>query len=371
MKRLAKLLAMNKVRQKLCLLIPTIQPGGMERVMSELAHFFCKEEGLEVHLVLYGRHIQQYYELPVNLIVHLPDFIFNDRLRIVSMVRRLFFLRRTVAEINPDRVLSFGEYWNSFVLLALRGLNLPVFVSDRCQPGKPMRLHHEWLRRALYPTAAGIVAQTSVARRIYSQQLKHGNVRVIGNPIRLPSSVNGEAKENVVLSVGRLIRSKNHKQLIELFAQIGRPDWKLVIVGGNALKMDMKKELVATIERLDVADKVVLTGSQSDVETYYRRSRIFAFMSESEGFPNVIGEAQSFGLPVIAFDCVAGPSDLITENYNGLLIPLHDYVAFRQKLTLLMESTGLRERLGANALESVRRYSAETIGRQFYDFVVG
>lgn len=355
----------------MCLLIPTLQPGGMERVMNELAHFFCKKEDLEVHMVLYGRHIQFYYGLPDNIIVHTPGFTFNDRIRTWSMTRRWLFLRRTVAEIQPDSVLSFGEYWNSFVLLALHGLHLPVFVSDRCQPGKKMRLHHRWLRRALYPTAKGIVAQTSIAERIYHHQFKHGNIRVIGNPIRVPLSTNGAPKENWVLTVGRLIRSKNHKQLIELFAQIGQPGWKLVIVGGNALKSDLKSELTATIQRLGVADKVVLADNQSDVESYYRRSKIFAFTSDSEGFPNVIGEAQSFGLPVIAFDCVAGPSDMITDNYNGFLIPLKNYEMFRQKLTLLMQCAELRERLGTNALESIRNFSAEVIGRQFYDFVIG
>jgi len=355
---------------KLCLVVPSLQPGGMERVMSVLAQYFSEQKNMEVHLVLYGRNISIHYDLPDEVIVHTPNFSFQNWIRPLSVLRRLIFLRGIILKINPDSVLSFGEYWNSFVLLALRGLKIPVYISDRCQPGKKMSLHHSLLRKILYPCAQGIVAQTNIAKYIYYKEFKHGNIKVIGNPIRLPLHNNGEYKENWVLTVGRLIGSKNHIKLIEMFAQIGNADWKLVIVGGNALKTNLKKELIATIERLGVSESVILAGNRSDMESYYRKSKLFAFASESEGFPNAIGEAQSFGLPVVAFDCVAGPSDLITNNYNGFLIPLHDSSSFCQKLSLLMNSVELRKRMGNNSLESIRAFSVDTVGRQFYDFII-
>lgn len=358
------------IKKKLCLVIPTLQAGGMERVMSELTHFFCEKEEVEVHLILYGRSIHFFYELPPRLIIHTPDFSFNNIFRQVFMLRRLHYLRNTIKHIRPDVILSFGEYWNSFVLLAHWGLKYPVFVSDRCQPGKKMSPLHHLLRQLLYPRATGIVAQTAIAKHIYSHQLRHKNIRVIGNPIRVSASGHGTPKEDMVLSVGRLIRSKNHAQLIELFVKINKPGWKLVIVGGNALKTDLKSELRNLIDKLMVTDKVILTDDQREVENYYRTSKIFAFTSESEGFPNVIGEAQSFGLPVIAFDCVAGPSDMIHDNHNGFLIPLHNYDMFGQKLSLLMDSPELRERFGANAMKSIKQFSTEAIGNEFYDFIV-
>ena len=77
-------------------------------------------------------------------------------------------------------------------------------------------------------------------------------------------------------------------------------------------------------------DKVFLEGKQADVETYYFKSKVFAFTSSSEGFPNVIGEAMSARLPVIAFDCIAGPSEMIKDNENGFLIPLFNFGQFRR-----------------------------------------
>lgn len=358
-------------RPVLCLLLPTFQAGGMERVMAELAGYFCARHSDEVHLVLYGKNIRFYYPLPERLVVHQPDFIFSDRFRWWSMLKRLVFLRRTIQGLQPQKILSFGEYWNSFVLLALLGLPYPVYVSDRCQPGKRMSLMHFLLRRMLYPGAKGMIAQTRTARDIYFKELRHRNIRVIANPVRLPESINGVPKEQWVVSVGRLIPSKNHDRLIDLFAGLGQSGWRLVIVGGDAQKMQLSSRLRAQIEGLNASGSIELAGDQTDVASYYRRAKIFAFTSESEGFPNVLAEALSFGLPAVAFDCVAGPADLLIDGENGFLVPLGNYTLFAQRLQQLMSDEELRRRMGQKARAGIVRYSLDNIGRTYYDFISG
>src|SRR5690606_4069636 len=111
-------------------------------------------------------------------------------------------------------------------------------------------------------------------------------------------------------------------------------------------------------------EKVLLLGKQTDVDHYYRQSKIFAFTSESEGFPNVIGEAMSAGLPVIAFDCVAGPSEMMTNEINGYLIPLFDYELFRKRLETLMKDEELRIRLGEKAREDIKQFEINKVGSE-------
>jgi glycosyltransferase involved in cell wall biosynthesis len=357
-------------RKKLCLLIPSLSAGGMERVMSQLAFFFCQKDDLEMHLVLYGKDTEIFYEIPESLIIHYPKMRFNDKIRIISTLNRLCFLRRVVRIIKPDNILSFGEYWNSFVLLSLFGLPYPVYVSDRCQPDKPLGKMHAILRKWLYPRTKGIIAQTTKAKEVYEKQFRHNNIRVIGNPVRIVNdSLKPTMNENIVLTVGRLINSKNHDKLIELFVKINLPGWKLIIIGGNAQKQDNMTRLQALIKKLDAENIVILEGYHLNVEQFYLKSKIFAFTSESEGFPNVIAEAQSYGLPVIAFDCVAGPSDLIIDNHNGFLIPLSDYNLFFEKLRLLMECPELRDKFSTNAKEFVKEFSIDNIGEKYYNFI--
>lgn len=341
----------------------------MERVMSELAGYFCEKADLEVHLVLYGIKPEVLYKIPTNLTIHKPIAIFNNKLRLYHTAKRLIYLRQMIRKINPDTSLSFGELWNSFVLMALLGLHYPVYISDRCSPARKFKPVNTLLRRMLYPRAKGVIAQTDKAKELYAFQFRHDNIRVIGNPIRQFRNDDSVQRENIVLSVGRLITSKHHDKLIEIFSKISMPDWKLVIVGGDSLKQNNYSRLRKLIHGLDMEQKIILAGEQSDIDNYYLRSKIFVFTSSSEGFPNVIGEAMSAGLPVIAFDCIAGPSEMVHNYKNGFLIPLFNYDLFRTKLELLMNRNDLRDEFGRNAHENVKRFSIQNIGEQYLSFL--
>jgi len=357
--------------KKLCLVIPSLQAGGMERVMSELATYFATKKDLEIHLVLYGITREIFYSVPEGIIIHKPWFRFNNRWRLYYAVKTLFFLRRKIISLNPVSVLSFGELWNSFVLMALCGLRYPVFISDRCSPERTFSFFHAFLRKIFYPRAAGIIAQTAKAKEIYSSDIKHKNIRVIGNPIREIKVSDEQEKQNIVLMVGRLIKSKHQDKLIEMFAKVSKPDWKLMLVGYDHLKQQNMARLKTLAKSLDVDRRVVFMGKMDNIEEIYLKSSVFAFTSSSEGFPNAIGEAMAAGLPVVAFDCVAGPSEMIKDNHNGFLVPLFDYELFQEKLELLMNDKEAREVFGKNASNDIRLFSISQIGEQYLLFILG
>lgn len=361
---------MEKNNKTICFVIHSLQAGGMERVMSELAIQFAERSYIKLHIVLYGVKRDIFYSIPSNVIIHKPSFKFDSSKRLISTVRTFFFLRKKLRSLNADTILSFGEYWNSFVLLSCIGLRLPVYISDRCQPDKYFGKKQEWLRRWLYPKAAGIIAQTSIAKDIYLRTIKQHNIQVIGNPIPEIENDSSISKEDIVLSVGRLIDTKHHDKLIELFVKIGAPGWKLVIVGDDAIKQNNMVRLKDLVNHLNANGKVILTGSQSDVRTHYLKSKIFAFTSSSEGFPNVIGEAQAAGLPVVAFDCVAGPAEMIKDGENGFLVPLFDYTLFEKRLSQLMYDNDLQKRLGENATRSIKKFSANHISTLYEKFIL-
>lgn len=355
---------------KIALVIPSLQSGGMERVMVELASYFVKRKNIKVDLILYGKTREIFFSLPDSVNIHRPNFSFSKYGRTISTLKTLVFLRKKVKGVNPDVILSFGEYWNSFVMLALLGLNYPVYVSDRCQPNKSLGKIHDLLRKWLYPKAAGIIAQTSKAKEVCEQQDLNKNIRVIGNPIYDVCS-NGESqrKENIILTVGRLIKTKHHDRLIKIFQCVSSSDWKLVIVGGNALKQSGTQRLNKLIHELDMEDDVELPGTVSNIESYYRKSKIFAFTSSSEGFPNVIGEAMSAGLPIISYDCVAGPSDMVDDGENGFLIPMFKDDIFAKRLKQLMKDDDLRIKMGKRSRKKIQKFSIESIGKKYHDFI--
>lgn len=356
---------------KICCVIPSLQAGGMERVMSILVDQFTLNPQLEIHLILYGSQRGIFYPISSKVFVHQPAFRFNLNRRFLSTIRTSFFLRRIINRIKPSSVLSFGEYWNSLLLISLLWSGQNVFISDRCQPDKSYSPLHAILRFLLYPTSKGIISQTQVASDIYYKKFKHPNIRVIGNPISMirSSNQNLQKRENIILSVGRLISSKNHDRLIKIFANVCFDDWKLVIVGGDSLKQQNSVKLRQLVSDLGLNNRIEIAGEQKNVAEYYLKSKIFAFSSSSEGFPNVVGEALSAGLPVVAYDCIAGPSEMIAEGENGFLITVYDDDAFAEKLLLLMKDEEKLVSMSEKAVLSVEKFSENMISQQFLSFI--
>ncbi len=330
--------------------------------MSELANYFCQKSKYQVHIILFGSKREIFYRVPFNLIIHKPEFRFNRNLRIWHTVKTIYFLRKKVKSIDPSSILSFGEIWNNLVLISLLGLKYNLFISDRCSPSKRWSKKQEILRKLLYKNASGIICQTEIAKEIYKCKFLNPNIQVIGNPIRLVTPDPKIKKENIILSIGRLIDSKQHDQLIKIFSAINPINWKLIIVGDNALNQSVKSRLESLINMLGMSSKILLVGEQKNVDFYYNQAKIFAFTSRSEGFPNVIGEAMTAGLPVIAYDCIAGPSFLIEDGFNGYLVKLNDTDTYIEKLKSLLDDELLRDGMGENGKMKIESFNIEKIG---------
>lgn len=354
---------------KICCVIPSLQPGGMERVMSVLINGFVKYHNAEVHLVLYGSERTVFYEINNAVITHIPPFEFNKQRRTWSTMKTMLFLRKTIRAIRPDAVLSFGALWNSLVLLSCLGVRIPIYISDRGTPHNHSTGLHARLKRFLYPKAAGIIVQTKYAEEVGRKSYRQNNFCIIGNPIRDTIVSENNHRDNVVVSVGRLIATKHFDRLINIFEQIGNNNWKLIIIGGDADGQHHLAELQQQCEKSPLKDNIILAGTQKNVDSYLLQAKIFAFTSSEEGFPNALGEAMSAGLPAVSYDCITGPSEMIVDGQNGYLTEVFDDETFQKRLKTLMNDEELRAEMGKQAKESIKRFSEESIVEKFYKFI--
>jgi len=361
---------MSIIIKKIVFVIHSLQAGGMERVVTEFANHFVGKKNIEIHIVLYGIKRDIFYKLNNKIHIHKPHFTFDNKRRLLSTIKTVLFLRKKINKLVPDTVVSFGEYWNNLVLMAVYGLKTPIYIADRSSPLKNLGSIQNSLRKWLYPKAAGLILQTQEAKAIYQNQFKKLNISVIGNPIREIDNINNIKRENIVLMVGRLIDSKHQDRLIKIFSKINKSDWKLVLVGGDAKKQKNKEKLTKLINGLKIENRIILAGSQKNVESYYLKSKIFVFTSSSEGFPNVIGEAMAAGLPVVAYDCVSGPSEIINNKEDGFLVPLYDDKMFQEKLEMLMKNEELRKIMGKRAVINIKRFDNEKISNEFLKTVL-
>lgn len=347
--------------------LPTLTAGGMERFTAELANYFAKHSDFEVSIVLYGTPLEPHYQISSKIKIYTTNFSYNRKFRALEGIKRALWLRKTINKLSPDIVMSVGTSWNKFVLLSLFGTKNKVVVSDRGNPYIQQSLIYRLLERFLYPRAAGIVAQTNSAKCIYEKKSLNKNIAVIPNPIRKIDSENKNREKNIV-SVGRLIDSKNFDRLLRIFNKLNRKDWTLSIIGGDSLRQNNMIQLKNLANELGIKDRVTFTGSISNIDDYLKKSSIFAFTSSSEGFPNALAEGMSAGLPLVSYDCPTGPSDMIDNNVNGFLIPMFDDDKFVDKLRFLIDNDLERLKMGEKAKEKSLEFTTEVIGAKFYEF---
>ena len=336
--------------------------GGMERVMSEITNYFSKQKLVnEVHLIILTKK-KISYKIDSRINVHEPDFNYQNYTPILYMLKTLIYLRGKFNYIKPNVVLSFGDRYNSLTILASLFLKIRVFVSNRMNPTLSNGFFIDILNKSLYRFSHGIIAQTEYAKEIFLKRYNNKNIFVIHNPIKKIKIDSSLVKENIILNVGRLVDGKNQHLLIDYFKKINNLSWKMVFLGDGPNLQYLKK----LAENYGLSSNIEFVGNTNDVEYYYNKSKIFAFVSSSEGFPNALGEAMSAGLSCMSFDCITGPSELLDDGKNGFLVPLFDNEIYINGLEQLMENDKLRLELGKNAIEKIQSFSIGGICKQYY-----
>ena len=89
-----------------------------------------------------------------------------------------------------------------------------------------------------------------------------------------------------------------------------------------------------------------------------------------EGWPNVITEAMSFKCPVISFDCEFGPSEIIRNNYNGILIKQDDKAHLTKAMWNLIKDDILHKKLSKNAFIRAKDYKVDEIAKKWLSLKV-
>ncbi|MFT4733105.1 MAG: GalNAc-alpha-(1-_4)-GalNAc-alpha-(1-_3)-diNAcBac-PP-undecaprenol alpha-1,4-N-acetyl-D-galactosaminyltransferase [Sediminicola sp.] len=331
--------------------------GGIERASTSLANYWCQQSH-EVSLIALYKS-EHFFSLEVGIAFNEPLFPYAGS-KFLYNLRIMLWLRKQIILAKPDVVLAFGESTNAYVQLALKGTEIPVFVSDRMHPKARLPRLTFFLKRKLYPKAAGIILQTQFAKAIMSSYLLGGNINVIPNPVNLIVPLVIE-KRKVIVSVGRLEEVKGHEYLIRAFASIDAPEWRLSLVGDGSL-MDRLKNLAA---QLGVAERVVFHGHLKDFRKELSEASIFVLPSLKEGFPNALLEAMSVPLACIATDFMGVENELIKDGQNGLICSVADADAIKKKMQFLIDNPDRITSLATMAKKVREQYAFPKIADEY------
>ncbi|MFY9608540.1 MAG: glycosyltransferase family 4 protein [Blastocatellia bacterium] len=372
---------------RMTLVISTLRGGGAERVVSNMANYWASKGWPVTVLTIAHGHEPPYYQLDPHVVhrdmrfyrdaLHpIPNAgllralkeIFDDcspveRRTLIPELSLISALRHALIDTGPQCVISFINLTNVRVLLATRGLGLPVIVSERDDPFRdPLPEGAARLRTRLYPMATYLVAQTAEAADYFAAEVGDRR-RAIPNPVlqpKLPNAGNGASDskaERILVGMGRLVEEKGFALLLSAFSKVAgkHPSWSLQIWGEGPQRQALER----LCRDLNLSGRVWLPGFTRRPFEALSRADLFAMSSLVEGFPNALCEAMACGLPVVSFNCSSGIREIIRNGVDGLLVRAADPTALASALDGLMANEEERKRLAGKALEVTQRFGVD------------
>ena len=320
--------------------------------------------------------------------------------RVAPLGMQLIYLRRSEAE-SVRRVLLRYYFWllrnirrydviharthidRFFVsnwIAKLAGVRFIYSATLDDSPPYILRTYRPSLWRfvawAMRMTTARLVV---LNQRLYDESAPFmglpGQVVVIPQGVAVPERIDDDDATRTMLGiphdaivqlyVGSISRRKDVLFLIENLAALnvdGKPRYLVML--GPALEPDYRAELDAAIIALGISDRLRFVGYRDDPAPFYRMADVFVFASWVEGFPNVLAEAMSYALPIVARRLEGVTDFVLADGETGLLF---DTAAEYRDLVRRLESDdGLAERLGRNArAKAFGDYSMTAVARTY------
>ncbi len=333
--------------------------GGTERVTSLIANELC-EKGYQVYLFSLIGKPEINFELNQKIKIislNLPEgSVKQNFIKIVLEWRKFIIEHKIDVVVDVDAILSV------FSVCSLVGLKTKHISWEHFNYNVDLGVRfRRWGRILASRFADKIVTLTDKDRKIWQNSLKNikAEIVTIHNPSPYENlSHTPKLEFKTILAVGRFTYQKGFDQLIEIWSQICKKtsEWRLVIVGEG----EDKPSLLAKAKELKIMDYIEFYPATKDIHNFYLTSSFYCMTSRFEGLPMVLLEAQAFGLPIIAFDCECGPSDIVIPKKNGYLVRNGDLSDFENKLWEAINlSSHDYNSYSRNALENNKIFSLE------------
>jgi poly(glycerol-phosphate) alpha-glucosyltransferase len=202
-----------------------------------------------------------------------------------------------------------------------------------------------------------LVFLTEAQRYDFDKDYGYGKLlRVIPQVAPAAKKVDKTDPNRLVL-VARTTPKKRMDEALRVFRKVldGNPDATLDVFGFS--NNDREETKVQRLRKeLGLESQVRFMPFTSNADEIYATASATLLTSASEGFPLILLESMSYGVPVAAYDSNYGPREVIVDGENGYLADFADSVALAKKILLLMQDSDLRTRMGASAMETLGRF---------------
>jgi glycosyltransferase involved in cell wall biosynthesis len=274
-----------------------------------------------------------YKYVMMNHISILNSFGLKELFLSIAIKVMTFWKIKTVHH-SVNLLHNYGTFHKIFLLILLKLTDKVLCNSEKS---------HTLMRTFFVPERKLSIIRNGIDIDFFKKSISHA---------KSFREINGITKDNFVLgTVANFRKVKNYPFLMKAFRILFRrnKDLKLICVGDGYYLSDIKRMAL----EYDLERAVIFTGRSRHVAEYLSTMDVFVLCSSKEGFPNVLLQAMSVGLPVVSAD-VGGCGEIITHMKNGILYPSNDLGKFIEAVERLKTEPDFANRLGSNAKRSIK-----------------
>ncbi|UFX83530.1 glycosyltransferase [Candidatus Absconditicoccus praedator] len=288
---------------------------------------------------------------------------------LIYMIKRAWQIKKYCKKHKIDTSLSFLEAANfANVFSKILGNNSRIMLSVRSNIKSSKSKNEKKMIKLLFPKADYIttIAKEEAQNLIRDYGIKPEKISNIYNMFDI-QEIQNQSKEDLgeyqelfnngkftFINIGRFVRAKNHKMLMEAFDKFHQqnPNSQLVILGDGPLKEEVEEQKNSLSSSADI----YFLGVYNNPYKFLANSDCFVFSSSWEGMGRVLVEAMACGLPVISTDCQVGPKEVLRKDVQifdeiqnvskeefGILVPVNDSEKLSEAMELIYNNEELRE----------------------------
>lgn len=363
---------------KTLICIPCLLTGGTEIQTLNTVQALAQGRH-DVTVACYFEHtpkmVARYRKAGAKVELFSPDGVRPTGWRSIIFLYK--HLRRIVNKVRPDvtHVQYMAPGATVILLLWLMGVkNIIATAHTAADIYKNLRLIHfiqrhcvraftcitEIAERSFFGTSQLYTPETELKKR--NHFTIHNCLSIDNSPMAIDNSklytLNSKLNCFTLGVVSRLEKIKGMDLVIPAFAEVLKqhPDIRLIVVGDGSLRSAMEQQAVD----LGCNDHITWAGRQpqEELDKWYSQMDIVLMPSRSEGFGLTAIEAMSNGCVVVASN-IGGLPEVVRNGVCGLLHRSEDVTDMAEKISLLINDKDTCNRLQAQSLCEVRKYSFE------------
>jgi len=357
----------QNTHKKICIVSICLAKGGAERSCAMLSEMLVAQ-GHDVHIAILTNDVKFPYKGTLfNLgTVKKANESFNGRLK------RLLKLKKYLKKHNFDVVIDHrtkNDYYRELFYhnVLYRGFK-KIYVVHSANTNLYLTTQPKKFAKVYRLNAATVGVSKYISEHILPKY-KIENAVTIPNAFD-PNWANQDGvlpdellHKKYILSYGRIDDAvKDFTFLLNAYtaSNLWETGVQLVVLGDG----DDKKALQQFAETLPSASQIIFLPGQSPFKII-ENAQFVTLTSRFEGFPMVLVESLSLGIPVVSLDIISGPSEIIEHEKNGLLIAKRDVSLFAEAMQRMSTDGILRQTCKQNASASVTQFSTEEIAKKW------